>query len=104
MSVSLSHFWAQNVLMPSSPKCVPGGENALISNCILLISSTTWNHKFELTDGLYSASDIQDYFELIIEKHENVTGNPSIMINVDKIKNGTTFKTKTGYYLARLTP
>ena len=28
------------------------------------ISAPTWNDKFELPDGLYSVSDIQDYFEL----------------------------------------
>ena len=28
----------------------------------LKISAPTWNDKFELSDGLYSASDIQDYF------------------------------------------
>ena len=27
------------------------------------ISVPTWNDKFELSDGLYSVSDIQDYFE-----------------------------------------
>ena len=34
------------------------------------ISAVTWNEKFELPDGSYSASDIQDYFEYIIKKHE----------------------------------
>ena len=29
----------------------------------------TWNDKFELPDGLYSVSDIQDYFEYILKKH-----------------------------------
>ena len=33
------------------------------------ISAPTWNDKFELPDGLYSVSDIQDYFEYILEKH-----------------------------------
>ena len=27
------------------------------------ISPPTWNDKFELPDGSYSVSDIQDYFE-----------------------------------------
>ena len=27
------------------------------------ISTQTWNRKFELPDGTYSVSDIQDYFE-----------------------------------------
>ena len=29
------------------------------------ISAPTWNDKFELPDGPYSVSDIQDYFEYI---------------------------------------
>ena len=29
------------------------------------ISAPTWNNKFELPGGLYSVSDIQDYFEYI---------------------------------------
>ena len=30
---------------------------------------TTWNDEFELPDGSYSVSDIQDYFEYISKKH-----------------------------------
>ena len=32
------------------------------------ISAPTWNEEFELLDGSYSASDIQDYFEYILKK------------------------------------
>ena len=32
----------------------------------------------ELPDGSYSLSDIQDYFERIIKKHEKVSDNPPI--------------------------
>ena len=32
------------------------------------ISAPTWNDKFELPDGSYSLSDIQDYFEYILKK------------------------------------
>ena len=32
------------------------------------IQAPTWNEKFELPDGTYSVSDIQDYFEYIIKK------------------------------------
>ena len=35
------------------------------------ISDATWNDKFELADGLYSVSDIQDYFKYILKKGEN---------------------------------
>ena len=34
------------------------------------ISSLTWNEEFELPDGSYSITDIQDYFEYILKKHE----------------------------------
>ena len=33
------------------------------------ISAPTWNEEFELTDGSYSVSDIQDCFEYILKKH-----------------------------------
>ena len=32
------------------------------------ISAPAWNDKFELPDGLYSVSPIQDYFEYILKK------------------------------------
>ena len=44
------------------------------------ISAPAWNEEFELPDESYSVSDIQDYFEDIIKKHEEVTDNPSIRI------------------------
>ena len=31
------------------------------------ISAPTWNEEFELSDGSYSISDIQDYFEYILK-------------------------------------
>ena len=31
------------------------------------ISAPKWNEEFELFDGLYSVSDIQDYFEYILK-------------------------------------
>ena len=34
------------------------------------ISAPTWNDKFELPDESYSVSDIQNYFEYILQKHE----------------------------------
>ena len=33
----------------------------------LVIIAPTWNYEFELPDGSYSISDIQDYFEYIIK-------------------------------------
>ena len=64
----------------------------------------TWNEKFELPDGSYSISDIQDYFKYIIKKHETVTDNPPIRIYVNRMENNITYKIKTGYYLEILTP
>ena len=59
------------------------------------ISMPTWNDKFELPHGSYSLSDIQDYFEYIIKKHETITDNQIIRIHVNKIENKITFKIKT---------
>ena len=52
------------------------------------------NDKFELSDRLYSVSDIQDYFEYILKKHGENTDKPSMQIYVNKIENRVTFKTK----------
>ena len=68
------------------------------------ISAPTWNDTFDLPDGSYSISDIQDYFEFIIKKHETLTENPPVQIYPDKIKNRIVFKIKTGYKVELLTP
>ena len=68
------------------------------------VSAPTWNGEFELINGSYFVSDIQDYFEYIIKKHEIVTDDPSIRIYVNKIENRMTFKIKAGYFLESLTP
>ena len=62
------------------------------------ISAPTWNEEFELPDGSYSVSNIQDYFKYMLKKHETVADNPSIIICVNKIENGIKFKIKTGCY------
>ena len=38
-------------------------------------SASTWNDKFELPDGWYSVSDIQDYFEYIYKNIEKILIN-----------------------------
>ena len=68
------------------------------------ISAPTWNNKFELPDGSYSVSDIQDYFEYILKKHGENIDNPSVKIYVNKIENRITFWIKNGYSLELLTP
>ena len=67
------------------------------------ISAPTWNDTFDLPDGSYSISDIQDYFEFIIKKHETLTENPPVQIYPNKIKNRIVFKKKNGYKLELLT-
>ena len=68
------------------------------------ISAAAWSEEFELPDGSYSISDIQDYFEYILKKRGESVNNPSIIIYVNKIENRITFKIKSGYYLDLLTP
>ena len=63
------------------------------------IHAPTWNDEFNLPDGSYSVSDIQDYFEYIIEKHETIADNFPVYIYVNKIKNRIVFEIKTGYIL-----
>ena len=67
------------------------------------ISTPIWNDAFDLHDGSYSVSDIQDYFEYIIKKHETIADNPPVQIFVNKIKNSIVFKIKTGYKFQLLT-
>ena len=68
------------------------------------ISAPTWNEKFELPDGSYSTSDIQDYFKYILKKHSESVDNPPIRIYVNRIENRIKLKIKSGYYLELLTP
>ena len=49
-----------------------------------------------MLDGSYSISDIQDYFECIIKKHETKADNSPLQIYTNKIKNPVVFKIKTG--------
>ena len=50
------------------------------------ISASTSNDTFDLPDGSYSLSDIQDYFEFIIKKYETLAKNLPILIYLNKIK------------------
>ena len=68
------------------------------------ISALTWNDEFELPDGSYSVSDIQDRFKYIFKKHVTVTDNLSKRIYRNKIENRITFKVNRGYYFELLTP
>ena len=58
------------------------------------IPAPTWNDEFELPDGSYFVSDIQDYSEYILEKHGEDIDEPSVQVYTNKIKNRITFKFK----------
>ena len=51
------------------------------------ISASTWNDEFELPDGSYSVSNIQDCFEYILKKHGEDLDEPSVQIYVNEIEN-----------------
>ena len=74
------------------------------SNNKFKTSAPAWSDEFELSDGSYSVSDIQVYFEYIVKKHSENVDNSSIRIYVNKIENRITFKIKNRYYLELLTP
>ena len=61
------------------------------------ISAPTWNDTFDLPDGSYNISKIQDYIEYIIKKHETIGENAPILIYANTINNRIVFKIKTGY-------
>ena len=67
------------------------------------ISTPARNDEFELPDGSYSVSDIQDYFEYILKKHAEDIGKPSVQIYVNEIEDRVTFKMKNEYSLELLT-
>ena len=69
------------------------------NNNTFKISAPTWNDIFDLPDGSYSVSDIQNYFEYIIKEHETIPDIYPAIIYVNEIKNRTIFKIKTGYDL-----
>ena len=68
------------------------------------ITTPTWSKEFELPDGSYSTSDIQDYFEYLLKKYSESVDNPSIRKYINKTENRITFKINSGYYLELLTP
>ena len=68
------------------------------------ISPPTWNNKFDWSDGSYSVSNIQDYFEYILKKLGENADKTSVQIYVKKIENRDKFKIKDGYSLELLTP
>ena len=66
------------------------------------ISAPVWNERFVLPDGSYNISEIQDYIEYIIKKHETIGETAPILIYANNITNRIIFKIKTGYKLESL--
>ena len=66
------------------------------------ISAPTRNETFDLPDGSYNISEIQDYIEYVIKKHETISENAPILIYANTINNRIVFKLKTGYKLELL--
>ena len=52
-----------------------------------------------MPDGSYSISDIQDYIEYILKKHETLTAIPPIHVYINRINNRLVVKIKDGYKL-----
>ena len=66
------------------------------------ISAPTWNETFDLPDGSYNISEIQDSIEYIIKKHETIGENAPKLIYANTINNRIVFKIRSGYKLELL--
>ena len=75
---------------------------SIYENSKFKISAPTWNESFDLPDGSYNISEIMDYFEYIIKKHETIAETAPILIYANNINNRRVFKIKTGYKLELL--
>ena len=75
---------------------------SIYNNNKFKISAPTWNETFDLPDGSYNISEIEDYIEYIIKKYETIGKNAPILIYANKIGNRIVFKIKTGYKLELL--
>ena len=73
------------------------------NNSNFKISAPSSNDNFELPDGSYSVSDIQDYFEYILKNYGEDIDKPSAQIYVNKAESRISFKIKKGYSLEILT-
>ena len=66
------------------------------------MSAPTWNETFHLPDRSYDISEIQNYIEYIIKKHETIGENAPILIYTNTINNIIVFKIKSRYKLELL--
>ena len=75
---------------------------SIYNNNKFKISVPSSNETFDLPDGLYNISEIQDYIKYIIKKHETISENAPILIYANTINNRIVFKIKSGYKLELL--
>ena len=75
---------------------------SIYNNNRFKISAPTWNETFDLPDGSYNISEIQNYIEYIIKKHRKIGETAPILIYANTIDNRIVFKIKTGYKLKLL--
>ena len=66
------------------------------------IIAPTWNDEFELPDGSYSVSDIQDHIEYIIKN--TTTAIPSIHVHINRINDRLVFEIKDEFKSELQTP
>ena len=64
-----------------------GNIKSADNNNKVKISAPTWKDEFDLPDGSYPVPDIQDYFGIIIKKHEILLKNSPVQTYSNKIKN-----------------
>ena len=82
--------------------CTWKNVKSIYNNNKFKISAPTWNETFDLPDGLFNISEIQDYIEYLIKKHETIGENAPILIYANTINNRIVFKIKSGYNLELL--
>ena len=76
--------------------------NSAFNNRNCKIYAPTQNDEFDLAEGSYFVSGIQDYFEYIIENRNTIANNTPVQIYVNKTKNRVVFKIKLGCKLELL--
>ena len=75
---------------------------SIYNNNKFKISAPIWNETFDLPDGSYNISEIQNYIEYIIKKYEAIGENAPVLIYANTTNNRIVFKIKTEYKLELL--
>ena len=75
---------------------------SIYNNNKFKIAALTWNETFDLPDGSYNISEMQNYIEYIIKKHETIGENAPVLIYANTINNRIVFKIKSRYKLELL--